>query len=440
MSILSHRVLSVLTVAAAAMIPSSLRAEAPPAGKNAANSAAKNEKQPDKNDAHDAKAKKVLKQASEFLAGLKSSSVSFDMKAKMELGDLKREQTMAYDVRVQLPNQFAFILREGERGFTVVSNGKEMTTYMPAKKEYTVGDAPESLHEADDIAVRSTLMGPVGMGAAGSKMLDRVTQNAESLKYSGTVKLDGAEHHLLTLKEQRNRIQMWIATGEEPVLRKLTVTSVPPAAAGGRPAPKMEIVFSLKNWKVNPNLAAKDFEFQPPKDAEKVDSLFARSSTPAAMKLLGKPAPHFKLETLAGKTAELAEHKGKNVVILDFWATWCGPCVRALPILTEVAEKYKDQGVVFYAVNQRENPAKIKAFLKERKLDFTVALDSDGRVGDLFKVSGIPQTVIVGRDGTVQAVHIGFSSNLKSKLTKELTTLLKGENLVKEKKEEAGDK
>ena len=91
-----------------------------------------------------------------------------------------------------------------------------------------------------------------------------------------------------------------------------------------------------------------------------------------------------------------------------------------LPILAEVAETYKDRGVVLYAVNEGEEPLEIRSFLERNRLSLKVPLDSRERVGELYGVDGIPQTVIIGTDGTVQAVHIGFRPDLKEKLTEEL--------------------
>ena len=153
---------------------------------------------------------------------------------------------------------------------------------------------------------------------------------------------------------------------------------------------------------------------------------------PKTHPLVGQSAPAFTLALLEGGELHLAAHKGKDIVILDFWATWCVPCVRAMPILVEVAEAYEGRGVVFYAVDQREGPETIRAFLKRTGLSVRVPLDQEGKVGDMYGVQGIPQTVLIGKDGTVQAVHVGFIPGMKQMLRDELDTLLAGKNLAKE--------
>jgi thiol-disulfide isomerase/thioredoxin len=146
--------------------------------------------------------------------------------------------------------------------------------------------------------------------------------------------------------------------------------------------------------------------------------------------LKGQKAPNFSASMLDDSSFELAQHLDNKVVILDFWATWCGPCVRSLPIIADVAAGYKDQGVEFFAVNLGDEPAAVREFLEEHKLSVPVVLDRDGRIGNLYKAEAIPQTVIIGPDGVVQVVHVGFSANLKSELSRDLDALLAGKKLA----------
>lgn len=168
-------------------------------------------------------------------------------------------------------------------------------------------------------------------------------------------------------------------------------------------------------------------KFTPPDDAKLAEP-------PGPHPLLAKPAPSFKLELLDGGEFDLSQQKDKNIVILDFWATWCGPCRRVMPIMEEVANEYKDKGVILIAVNLMESPKAIRSFLQRQGLHPTVALDKDGAVGNAYKTQFIPQTVIIGKYGIVQAVHIGNLPNLKQTLKKELNDLLAGKKLASIKK------
>lgn len=101
-----------------------------------------------------------------------------------------------------------------------------------------------------------------------------------------------------------------------------------------------------------------------------------------------------------------------------------------MPIIADVAASYKDQGVEFFAVNLGDEPAAVREFLAEHKLTVPVVLDRDGRIGDLYKAEAIPQTVIIGKDGVVQVVHVGFSGSLQAELSHELDALVAGKRLA----------
>jgi peroxiredoxin len=126
-----------------------------------------------------------------------------------------------------------------------------------------------------------------------------------------------------------------------------------------------------------------------------------------ASDLEGKPAPAFELAKLDGQKISSKDLKG-TVYILDFWATWCGPCVASMPALNETYEKYKDKGVKVFACDQQEDKATVSKFAKSGNLTLTVLMDTDGSVGNHYGVTGIPETVVIGKDGKIQKVFVGY--------------------------------
>ena len=139
----------------------------------------------------------------------------------------------------------------------------------------------------------------------------------------------------------------------------------------------------------------------------------SKSDRPADTRSLeGKKAPDFALTTIDGQDIKLAEQKG-NVVVLDFWATWCGPCKMAMPHLQELANNTElaQKGLKVYAVNLKEDEGKVKPFLEETKYTFTIPMDRDGKVAQSYKVQGIPTQVVIGRDGMIKKVFVGFDPN-----------------------------
>ena len=122
--------------------------------------------------------------------------------------------------------------------------------------------------------------------------------------------------------------------------------------------------------------------------------------------LVGKTAPAFQLDALDGKVTSLPELEG-SVVVLDFWATWCGPCVTSLPDLAKLRREMEGQDVHFFAVNVEEPRTRIDAFLKQVKLDVPILLDTHGEAARAYRVEVIPNSVVIGRDGIVEEVILG---------------------------------
>ncbi len=133
---------------------------------------------------------------------------------------------------------------------------------------------------------------------------------------------------------------------------------------------------------------------------------------------VGSPAPNFELTTLDGKKVNMRELRGKPV-LLDFWATWCGPCRQALPHTEELSKKYKDDAHVL-AVNLREDPETVRAFMNQNGYTFTVPMDTEGKVGQAFGVRGIPHFVIVDARGRIAFEQIGYGPGVADKLEDEL--------------------
>lgn len=106
-----------------------------------------------------------------------------------------------------------------------------------------------------------------------------------------------------------------------------------------------------------------------------------------------------------GNTFTLSEHEG-NVVLLNFWAAWCGPCVGEMPAFPMLLEKYGDD-LTLVAVDLGEDAGTVESFLSRNGYEFPVVLDTDGSIGTLYPTDGIPYTVLIGRDGKIAFIHLG---------------------------------
>jgi thiol-disulfide isomerase/thioredoxin len=141
---------------------------------------------------------------------------------------------------------------------------------------------------------------------------------------------------------------------------------------------------------------------------------------------VGGEAKNFTLPLLDGGEFVLEKYRGK-VVVLDFWASWCGPCLKALPELMEAMKGMPSDEVHLVGVNEGESAAQVKAFLTTRRWNLTTVLDVDQAVGKTFGVKGIPHTVVIGPDGKVAMVKTGYSAAAAGEIAGKVRELLKAQ-------------
>ncbi len=133
-------------------------------------------------------------------------------------------------------------------------------------------------------------------------------------------------------------------------------------------------------------------------------------STPAPAPVVGAPAPDFTLQDLQGNEVTLSNLQGQ-VVLVNFWATWCGPCRLEMPAIQRQYDDLKDQGFTVLAVNTGDTAADAGLFSSDLGLSFPVLLDPGDEVNNLYRVRGYPTTYIIDRDGMIDRTHVGYMSD-----------------------------
>jgi cytochrome c biogenesis protein CcmG/thiol:disulfide interchange protein DsbE len=121
---------------------------------------------------------------------------------------------------------------------------------------------------------------------------------------------------------------------------------------------------------------------------------------------VGSRAPDFALADLEGNPFRLADHRGRPVVV-NFWASWCGPCVEEFPLLRDTYERHRDEGLTMIGVVVEDNSESARAFMTQLDATWAAAMDPGGRVAERYGIFGPPETFFVARDGTVVARQIG---------------------------------
>jgi thiol-disulfide isomerase/thioredoxin len=135
-------------------------------------------------------------------------------------------------------------------------------------------------------------------------------------------------------------------------------------------------------------------------------------------------APDFSLPTRNGDTVSLAKLKGQ-VVMLNFWASWCGPCRQEMPLLEQMYQKYHRLGFTLVGVNVDENAGDAERFLSNVPVSFPVALDTKNETSKLYKVQAMPSSIFIDRKGVVRHLHPGYRRGDEAKYQEQIRALLK---------------
>ena len=136
------------------------------------------------------------------------------------------------------------------------------------------------------------------------------------------------------------------------------------------------------------------------------------------------PAPNFTLKSLDGKNLNLSEMRG-DVVLINFWASWCGPCRLEMPLLNALHNKYAPLGFTVLGVNVEENSDDARGFLFNFPVDFPVLLDNKNKVSKQYNVIAMPTTVVVDRDGNMRFLHQGYKSGDEREYRKMVKKLIR---------------
>jgi len=152
-------------------------------------------------------------------------------------------------------------------------------------------------------------------------------------------------------------------------------------------------------------------------------TVFAATSL-ASSGLEGQQAPDFALKSATGENLRLSEYRG-DVVMINFWATWCGPCRQEMPLLNELYNRYQRVGFNLLGVNIDDDSSRAMKMATELGVSFPVLFDSRKEVSKLYEVNAMPVTVLVDREGNVRHVHHGYKPGYEEKYLDEIRSLLR---------------
>lgn len=135
-------------------------------------------------------------------------------------------------------------------------------------------------------------------------------------------------------------------------------------------------------------------------------------------------APDFTLKSATGENVRLAEQRGQ-VVMLNFWASWCGPCREEMPLLDGIAKKYGKMGFVLYGINVEEDNTPAKKMLKDLGVSFTILFDPESKLSSLYTVDAMPTSVMIDKKGNIRYVDRGYKAGDENKYREQILELIR---------------
>jgi thiol-disulfide isomerase/thioredoxin len=311
-------------------------------------------------------------------------------------------------VSLQNPGKARIDLQIGG-GNLLVTDGEATWTYRPSTKLYTkIAAAQTPNGQAADLAVLDV----IGFFA-----------DAKSWKTTGeeTITVDGQSYDCWVISNTSLKMPAQAALGgqlsggtltawidkkllveiKEEITYSIKATQTPGAAPVEY---KSRITQLTRALKVDQPIAPELFAFVPPPDAKEQPAMLAGNR----VDLTGKDAPAFRGVSLDGKVYSSQELKGKTV-LLDFWATWCGPCKRSMPITEQLHEDYKSKGLVILAIDVGERREVVEKFLATQPFPYPVIMGDEAGLTSAYSVNLFPTFVLINEKGKVASHQFGFN-------------------------------
>ncbi len=304
-------------------------------------------------------------------------------------------------------------------GLYLVSDGQTTWQYIPSLKQYTkksVAAIKTSIEETG-----TSLSSLQNAGAAMLTEYERITDRIKRARFlrDEAVEIGGKRidcyvlevEYLPTKGSAAPNMQItlkphtyWIDKTRNIILRDSSGSTIPsPQFSGPIEMAQVKVFTFVEIYRP---VADSLFVFTPPEGAKEVEELNIPGMKRA--NLSGKEAPDFALKDLEGKAVSVKSLRGK-VVLLDFWASWCGPCRQELPHIEKLHTEYKEKGLVVLGVNDEDAQVALD-FVKENRYSFPTLVDAQREVSKLFQVTAIPTVIVIDKEGKISTHYIGARS------------------------------
>ena len=351
----------------------------------------------------------LLRRVAERYRDIQSCDLRARVQYEIGAGASQQKLDVTFVLAAARPGRLHEEIRGAQQGSLRVSNGAQTWMYFETLGQYTREEtAPPDPTAVDSAMIASGHAGLTGnllylYRRLGTGLRSARTLRQESLTVGEASKpcvvVEASYEHPSADTEEQPRL-LWIDPERALVLKSQFVVR---QKVGDQIVERKEVV-TYSRVDLDTPVADSLFAFRPPPGATEV----AQFSMPGAKEqnLSGRGATDFTLKDLAGKAHSLKGQRGK-VVLLDFWATWCGPCRMQMPKVDMLSREFRNKGLVVFAINEGESVAAANAYLKKNRYTTMALLDGDQAVGRSYQVTGIPTLFVIDRRGTIVAHYVG---------------------------------
>lgn len=349
---------------------------------------------------------------------LKSLTLAGTLAGDFDVDGQKANEKAELTASFAAPNLFRHAMNDD---LIVGSTGEQLFVYEGGRKLYKTTEAKkervpttELPDPFDRILLDQNLSLALALSSDPAADLGKIYQ---TIGKAPDVTIDGKPHAALLLTNEHEAVTLALDPQTSLVRRATFDIAKSVKKRGAQDVARAVLTMDYPTSTAGAATKPEQFAWAPPAGARDVATVQAGEGNEAALAMLGKPAPDFTLKDLAGKDVKFADLKG-NVLVLDFWATWCPPCVEAMPSLDRLAGEMKDRGVKVLAIDADEEKELVQGFINSRNLNnLTVLLDPERKVANQFMAADIlPTTMVVGKDGVVRKVIIGGGPQAESDL------------------------
>ena len=356
-----------------------------------------------------------LKKVSAVYKNLKQFQLELDVKTSMDSGLRQKTSKTHISMTAIRPGRMKLILENDAGQIQYFRNETTATTYLPRLNQYiqrpveqpnrpasdedehdtfdfaTTGDQIVSQYESIDDGVASARIVREEALVLGEEKINCVVIEVEASKHR--------EEGEATMQRT-----YWIDKVGSLVRKVVSNSRFEPGSKEDAVVLRAEKIFSV--FQTLEPIGDDIFNFSPPTGAKEVAEFLEpsrRGENP-----YGKEAPDFTLKTFQGATVQMKKLRGK-IVLLSFWASWCGPCRHEMPVIEKLSHQYRDQGFLVFGVNDEDRDT-IRDYIKENGYSFPTLVDEEQEAMKLYHVGAIPTTVVIDREGKIASYQVGMSS------------------------------